>query len=53
MILSPNLFLKKIKPEQIFMLSVLLVNGGNYLYNLILGRYLGPEKFADAAILIT
>jgi len=43
----------KIKPEQIFMLSVLLVNGGNYLYNLILGRYLGPEKFADAAILIT
>ena len=53
MILSPKLFLKKIKPEQIFMLSVLLVNGGNYLYNLILGRYLGPEKFADAAILIT
>tara|TARA_B100000795_G_C22802753_1_gene442844 strand:- start:1215 stop:2606 length:1392 start_codon:yes stop_codon:yes gene_type:complete len=43
----------KIKPEQIFMISVLLVNGGNYLYNLILGRYLGPEKFADAAILIT
>ena len=44
MILSPKLFLKKIKPEQIFMLSVLLVNGGNYLYNLILGRYLGPEN---------
>ena len=43
----------KIKPEQLFMLSVLLVNGGNYLYNLVLGRYLGPEKFADAAILIT
>ena len=43
----------KFSPEQIFMLSVLLVNGGNYLYNLILGRYLGPEKFADAAILIT
>ncbi len=47
-------FVKKgIKPEQIFMLSVLLVNGGNYLYNLVLGRVLGPEKFADAAILIT
>lgn len=47
-------FVKKgIKPEQLFMLSVLLVNGGNYLYNLILGRILGPEKFADAAILIT
>ncbi|WP_375240871.1 oligosaccharide flippase family protein [Polaribacter sp.] len=47
-------FVKKgIKPEQLFMLSVLLVNGGNYLYNLVLGRILGPEKFADAAILIT
>jgi O-antigen/teichoic acid export membrane protein len=47
-------FVKKgIKPEQFFMISVLLVNGGNYLYNLVLGRVLGPEKFADAAILIT
>ena len=35
------------------MLSVLVVNGGNYLYNLILGRLLGPEQFADAAVLIT
>jgi O-antigen/teichoic acid export membrane protein len=35
------------------MLSVLAVNGGNYLYNLILGRILGPEQFADAAVLIT
>jgi O-antigen/teichoic acid export membrane protein len=46
-------FKNKISSEQIFMLSVLLVNGGNYLYNLILGRVLGPEKFADAAILVT
>ena len=44
---------KKISPEQLFMLSVLTVNGGNYLYNLILGRLLGPEQFADAAVLIT
>ena len=44
---------KKISPEQLFMLSVLIVNGGNYLYNLLLGRYLGPAQFADAAILIT
>jgi O-antigen/teichoic acid export membrane protein len=44
---------KGIKSEQLFMLSVLLVNGGNYFYNLVLGRILGPEKFADAAILIT
>ena len=44
---------KKIRPEQLFMLSVLAVNGGNYLYNLILGRVLGPSEFADAAVLIT
>ncbi len=44
---------RKITPEQLFMLSVLLVNGGNYLYNLVLGRILGPALFADAAVLIT
>ncbi|KJD32169.1 sugar isomerase [Tamlana nanhaiensis] len=44
---------RKITPEQLFMLSVLIVNGGNYLYNLILGRILGPAQFADAAVLIT
>lgn len=44
---------KKITPEQFFMLSVLLVNGGNYIYNLLLGRLLGPAQFADAAVLIT
>lgn len=43
----------KIKPEQLFMFSVLIVNGGNYVYNLLLGRILGPAQFADAAILIT
>ncbi len=35
------------------MISALLVNAGNYLYNVLLGRILGPEQFADAAILIT
>jgi O-antigen/teichoic acid export membrane protein len=44
---------KKITPEQLFIISVLAVNGGNYLYNLILGRVLGPAQFADAAVLIT
>ncbi len=46
-------FLKKISSEQWFMLSALIVNAGNYIYNLILGRILGPKDFADAAILIT
>lgn len=35
------------------MVSTLVVNGGNYLYNLLLGRFLGPEAFAEAALLIT
>ncbi len=44
---------KKLSPEQVFMLSVIVVNGGNYLYNLLLGRILGPVAFAEAALLIT
>lgn len=43
----------KLTNEHLFMISVLIVNAGNYAYNLILGRLLGPEAFADAAILIT
>ena len=45
--------IKKLAPEQIFMISVLIVNGGNYIYNLLLGRILGPKEFSDAAVLIT
>lgn len=44
---------RKLGPEQLFMATILLVNGGNYLYNLLLGRMLGPVAFSDAAILIT
>jgi len=44
---------KKLSSEQLFMITILLVNGGNYLYNLLLGRILGPATFSDAAILIT
>jgi len=43
----------RITAEQWFMLSVLVVNGGNYLYNLLLGRMLGPAMFAEAALLVT
>lgn len=42
-----------INTQHFFMLSMILVNGGNYLYNLALGRFLGPEVFSDTAILIT
>ncbi len=44
---------KQLTAEQFFMLSMVFVNAGNYVYNLLLGRILGPEKFANAAILIT
>ena len=53
MITIANKLREKMTPEQLFMISVLAVNGGNYLYNLILGRLLGPAQFADAAVLIT
>lgn len=43
----------KISPEHVFMTSVMIVNVGNYLYNFLLARILGPELFADAAIIIT
>ena len=43
----------RLTSEQIFMGSALIVNAGNYFYNLGLGRILGPKAFADAAILIT
>lgn len=43
----------KITPEQWFLVSALVVNGGNYAYNLIIGRLLGPERYADASLLIT
>ncbi len=49
---SISLF-KKISQEQLFMFAILIVNGGNYFYNLLLGRILGPVAFSDAAILIT
>ena len=42
-----------LRPEQVFLMSGVLVNGGNYLYNLVLGKLLGPTQFADVAILIT
>ena len=48
-----KLSLRRISPERMFMASALLVNGGNYLYNLFLGRILGPAAFADAALMIT
>ncbi|MGB3776210.1 MAG: sugar isomerase, partial [Leeuwenhoekiella sp.] len=52
-VLNLTVLKARFKPSQIFMISAMLVNIGNYLYNLALGRMLGPAAFADAAILIT
>lgn len=57
--LYPNLIMelkqvyKKLGPDKFFMITMFVVNFGNYLYNLLLGRILGPSAFADAALLIT
>ncbi|MGL5112124.1 MAG: sugar isomerase, partial [Flavobacterium sp.] len=44
---------KNLGPDKFFMITMFVVNFGNYLYNLLLGRILGPSAFADAAVLIT
>lgn len=43
----------RITPAQWFMISVMLVNAGNYAYNLVLGRWVGPDVFSNIALLIT
>jgi O-antigen/teichoic acid export membrane protein len=35
------------------MISMTVVNGGNYLYNLVLGRMLGPAAFSDLSLMVT
>lgn len=35
------------------LVSTTIVNLGNYLYNLIMGRWLGPAAFADVSLLVT
>ncbi len=37
----------------IFFVSTTIVHLGNYFYNLVLGRWLGPAKFSDLSIIIT
>jgi len=33
---------KQFSAEQMFFVTIFLVNGGNYVYNLVLGGFLGP-----------
>ncbi|MEL7003267.1 MAG: oligosaccharide flippase family protein, partial [Bacteroidota bacterium] len=42
-----------ISESGIFMISALIVNAGNYLYNVMLGRTVSPEVFAETGLLVT
>lgn len=46
-------FIEKVNPTIIFMISTMIVNAGNYVYNLLLGRVLGPADFAEAGLIVT
>ncbi len=37
----------------ILFVSMTVVNAGNYLFNLILGRWLGPAAFSDLSLIVT
>lgn len=37
----------------LLMVSMTVVNAGNYIYNLIMGRWLGPSLFADLSLIVT
>jgi O-antigen/teichoic acid export membrane protein len=37
----------------LLMLSMTVVNAGNYVYNLLMGRWLGPALFADVSLIVT
>lgn len=37
----------------LLLVSTTIVNLGNYLFNLILGRWLGPADFADLSLIVT
>lgn len=39
--------------SSIFIISALVVNAGNYFYNVLLGRTVSPEVFAETGLLVT
>jgi O-antigen/teichoic acid export membrane protein len=42
-----------LRGSALFFLSATLVNVGNYAFNLLLGRWLGPAVFADVNLMVT
>jgi O-antigen/teichoic acid export membrane protein len=44
---------KYLTPSAVFIVSSVVVNAANYGFNLILGRFLGPDLYADAVFYTT
>lgn len=44
---------KHITDTSFLFIAMIFVNAGNYLINLALGRFLGPEAFAEASVIAT
>ena len=44
---------RKYRSMLIFFSSATIVNIGNFLFNLLLGRWLGPSSFSDLSVVIT
>lgn len=44
---------KALSGGALLFISMTIVNAGNYLFNLILGRWLGPAAFADLSLIVT
>ena len=44
---------KNITDTSFLFIAMIFVNAGNYLINLALGRFLGPEAFAEASVIAT
>lgn len=50
---TPNSKNSFLSGSVILLISMTVVNAGNYLYNLILGRWLGRAAFADLSLIVT
>lgn len=46
-------FKSLITPTMIFLVSTIIVNGGNYGYNVVLGRLLTPAQFSLVGLMVT
>jgi O-antigen/teichoic acid export membrane protein len=44
---------KMASASALLMISMTVVNAGNYVYNLVMGRWLGPSLFADLSLIVT